>query len=136
MLDDLGLLATLRWLAGEIQERSAIETELTVEGTERRLPPNVEMMLFRIVQEALRNVEKHSNASKAEIVVRFEDEKTVAMVKDNGIGFDFSETIGGASRSGKLGLVGMQERARLLGGRLEIDSGLAQGTTVTIEAPV
>jgi signal transduction histidine kinase len=136
MLDDLGLVATLRWLQGELKERSGIETDLIVDGPEQRLAPDIELMLFRIVQEALRNIEKHSSASKAEVSVRFGDGKITITVNDNGIGFELPEKIGDLSRSSKLGLLGMEERVRLLGGRLSIKSELGKGTSVTIEAPV
>jgi PAS domain S-box-containing protein len=136
MLDDLGLLATLRWLLGETQARSGITTDLKVDGDERRLPPNIELTLFRIVQEALRNVEKHSSASKAEVSIRFNEDRTVATVSDNGMGFDVEGTVDSASRSGKLGLVGMQERARLIGGHLAIESAPGKGTAVSVDAPV
>ena len=136
MLDDLGLVATLRWLQDELKERSGIETDLIVDGPEQRLAPDIELMLFRIIQEALRNVEKHSSASKAEVSVRFGDGEIIITVNDNGIGFDLPEKIGDLSRSSKLGLLGMEERVRLLGGRLSIKSELGKGTSVTIEAPV
>jgi PAS domain S-box-containing protein len=136
MLDDLGLLATLRWLLGETQCRSGITADLKVAGDERRLPANIELTLFRIVQEALRNVEKHSSASKAEVSIRFDEERTVATVSDNGMGFDVEGTVDSASRSGKLGLVGMQERARLIGGHLAIESAPGKGTSVSVDAPV
>jgi PAS domain S-box-containing protein len=136
MLDDLGLVATLRWLQGELKERSGIETDLIVDGPEQRLAPDIELMLFRIVQEALRNIEKHSSASKAEVSVRFGDGEITITVNDNGIGFELPEKIGDLSRSSKLGLLGMEERVRLLGGRLDIKSNLGEGTSVTIEAPI
>lgn len=136
MLDDLGLLATLRWLLGQTQGRSGIATNLEVVGNERRFSPNIELTIFRIVQEALRNVEKHSSASKVEISIRFDEERTIATVSDNGMGFDVEDTVDGASRSGKLGLVGIQERARLIGGHLAIESAPGKGTSVSVDAPV
>ncbi len=136
MLDDLGLVATLRWLQDELKERSGIETNLVMDGSEQRLAPDIELMLFRIVQEALRNIEKHSSASKAEVSIRFEDRKISITVSDNGIGFELPDEIGDLSRSSKLGLLGMEERVRLLGGRLDISSELGNGTTVSIEAPI
>jgi len=136
MLDDLGLVATLRWLVNEINLLNGIKVSLTVSGTEQRLPPNIELLLFRIIQEALRNTEKHSNASEADIFIRFEDDKLAATVRDNGRGFDFPERIGDLSRAGKLGLVGIEERARLLGGQLKIQSEKGKGTSVEIEVPL
>lgn len=136
MLDDLGLVATLRWLQGELKKRSGMEMDLVVNGSDRRLSPDIELLLFRIVQEALRNVEKHSKASKADVSIGFEDRKISITVSDNGIGCELPEKISDLSRSGKLGLLGMEERVRLLGGRLDISSELGKGTSVTIEAPI
>lgn len=136
MLDDLGLLSALRWLVSGLGKQSGIEMDLNVLGTEHSLTPEAELLVFRIVQEALRNVERHSHASKAEVVVGFSESKMKISVKDNGRGFDLSEDLADLPRKGKLGLAGIQERARLLGGVLNVQSELTKGTTVTVEAPV
>ncbi len=136
ILDDLGLLATMRWLVGELKERSGIEGDLRVLGIERRLPPETEFTLFRIVQEALRNIERHAEASKVEVQIEFGEGKTRISVSDDGKGFELPETLGELSRAGKLGLIGMEERVRLLGGSLGLESEPGKGTTVVIEAPV
>jgi signal transduction histidine kinase len=136
MLDDLGLLATLRWLLSELKEQSGIETDLRVVGTERRLPPETEFTLFRIVQEALRNIEKHAETPRAEVEVEFGEGKTRISVSDDGKGFRLSGSLVDLARMGKLGLAGMEERARLLNGSLRIESEPSKGTTVVIEAPV
>jgi len=109
---------------------------LQVCGAERRFSKEAELNLFRIVQEALRNIGKHSNASKAEVVIKFEDGKTIVSIRDNGVGFESPKEITALSRSGKLGLVGMQERVRLLGGGLEVKSEPGKGTSVIVEAPI
>ena len=136
MLDDLGLLATLRWLVSESRERYGIEVDLRVVGVEQRLPPEVEFTLFRIVQEAVRNIERHSQAQKAEIDVEFGEGKIKVSVSDNGKGFKLSENLVDLVRTGKLGLAGMEERARLLNGSLRIESVPDKGTTVTVEIPI
>ena len=136
ILDDVGLVAALRWIVRELEIGYGIESSLQVCGAERRFSKEVELNLFRIVQEALRNIGKHSNASKAEVVIRFEDDKTTVSIRDNGVGFESPEEITALSRSGKLGLVGMQERVRLLGGVLEIKSEPGKGTSVIVEAPI
>jgi len=136
ILDDVGLIAALRWTVRELEIGYGIESSLQVCGAERRFSKEVELNLFRIVQEALRNIGKHSNASKAEVVIRFEDDKTTVSIRDNGVGFESPEEITALSRSGKLGLVGMQERVRLLGGVLEIKSEPGKGTSVIVEAPI
>ena len=136
MLDDLGLLATLRWLVSESRERCGIEVDLKVAGAERRLSPEEEFTLFRIVQEAVRNIERHSQASKAEVKVEFGEGKTRISVSDNGKGFKLSGSLVDFVRIGKLGLAGMEERARLLNGSIKIESEPGKGTTVMIEIPI
>jgi two-component system sensor histidine kinase DegS len=93
-------------------------------------------LLFRITQEALNNVWRHAQATHAEVIVDIGLEKTRITVKDNGKGFAFSHPTDDLSRRGKFGMVGMKERAKLLGGNLEVDSKPSKGTTITIEAPV
>ncbi len=134
-LDRLGLLSALEWLASDIAEYSGIEIKVNVVNTERRLPEEVELVLFRITQEALRNVWRHSQATRAEITVEFDESKTRVTVSDNGKGFNLPQTIGDLARDGKLGLAGMQERARLLGGSLTVQSEPGRGSTITVELP-
>lgn len=133
-LDRLGLLPALEWLA------SLVPTEISVEvkawGSERRLPAEVELVLFRIAQEALSNIRRHSQATKVEVTVKFEDKKTMITIRDNGKGFSLPETIGDLVKAGRLGLAGMQERIQLLDGSLKIESEPGKGTIVTVEAPI
>ena len=110
--------------------------KINVIGTERRLPEEVALVLFRITQEALRNVWRHAQATRAEITVQFDENKTSVAVSDNGKGFKPPKTTDDLARDGKLGLAGMQERARLLGGSLTVQSEPGKGTTVTVEVAV
>ena len=137
-LDRLGLLPALEWLASEVTEYSGIVTKVNILGKQRRLPEEVELVLFRITQEALRNVWRHSQASKAEIKVEFEQNKTRITVSDDGEGFNLPDKIGDLARDGKLGLAGIQERAQLVGGTLMVQSRPGGGTSisVTVESPV
>jgi signal transduction histidine kinase len=93
-------------------------------------------MVFGSVQEALRNIEKHAQASKAEVVVEFGQGKTKIFVSDNGRGFSLPESLTELPRAGKLGLTGIEERVRLLGGSLKVQSEPGKGTALTIEAPI
>ena len=136
ILDDLGLRAALEWLVEQLQAEHNVECDFRVLGEERRLSTEAEVMIFRIVQEAMRNIGKHSRASKAEITVKFEPRETTITVTDNGAGFQLSESVGDLTRAGKLGLAGMQERARLLGGSLSVQSEPGKGTTIVVKAPV
>ncbi|MEW6033384.1 MAG: PAS domain S-box protein [Chloroflexota bacterium] len=134
-LDRLGLLPALEWLAADVGRYSGLSVEVRVLGTERRLSAEAELLLFRIVQEALRNVWRHSQATQAEVMVEFEEGKTRVVVRDNGKGFD-ARSVGDLTRGGKLGLAGIQERARLLGGTVAVKSEPGKGTAVLVEAPV
>ena len=136
ILDDLGLIPALEWLASDMTEHFNISVNVDVSGAERRFPPEKELLLFRIAQEALSNVRKHSGAQKAWISMRFTDKATVLTVRDSGKGFVPPERFGDLTGAAKLGLAGMAERARLLDGELRIVSAPGAGTTVTLEAPV
>ena len=135
-LDRLGLLPALEWLASDVGKLSGLNVQVETDGAERRLAPEVELVLFRIVQEALRNVWRHSQATSAQVLVEFQDGKTMITVKDNGKGFQLQSPMGDLTKTGKLGLAGMKERARLLGGSLKVESEPGKGTTVIVEAPV
>ncbi|TRZ94091.1 MAG: PAS domain S-box protein [Dehalococcoidia bacterium] len=135
ILDDLGLIPSLEWLCSEMRKENGTDTKVQVIGSERRFPPEVELMLFRIIQEALRNVARHSAASEAQVTVIFNEQMTKVTIEDNGKGFALPETITDLSRLGKLGLAGMQERARLLGGSLKVESECGKGTRVITEVP-
>ena len=134
-LDRLGLLPALEWLAAEVRDFSGIDVNVNVAGKERRFSEEVELLLFRIVQEALRNVWRHSQASEATISVEFGDNQTQIAISDNGKGFDVPQTIGDLTRTGKLGLAGIQERVQLLGGNLTAQSQPGKGTSRTIKLP-
>ncbi|MBA7705003.1 Oxygen sensor histidine kinase NreB [subsurface metagenome] len=136
VLDDLGLVPALEWLASDLTEHFGIAVDMKVLGSVRRFPPEIELVLFRIAQEALRNVWKHSGASKARVTVEFGDDKAILTVQDEGKGFELPERMGDLTVAGKLGLAGMQERAQLIGGRLRLQSEPGKGTTVTLEVPV
>ncbi len=136
ILDDLGLIAALEWMAESLVKDYGIDAHVEVIGTERSLSDEVELLLFRIAQEALSNIRRHAVASRAWVTVEFGDDKTVLTVEDNGKGFELPERVGDLASSGKLGLVGMQERARLIGGRLRLQSEPGKGTVVIIELPL
>lgn len=135
-IDDLGLLPTLEGLTTDLIEKGRIKAELKVLGDKRRLSPEAELNLFRITQEALRNVEKHSAASRVVITVAFSADKVRITIEDNGRGFKPPDRTGELAATGKLGLSGMHERARLLGGTLLIQSEPGRGTRVIVDMPV
>ncbi len=136
ILDDLGLLPAVRWLASELTKNYGIATDVKVVGEPHQISSDAELMLFRIIQEALNNVQKHSKANRACVTLEFIDHVTKATVSDDGKGFETPGRVGDLARSGKLGLTGMQERAQLLGGNLIIDSKPGKGTILTVELPL
>ncbi len=132
VLDDLGLLPALELLADDL-EKQGITTIFKVIGTARRLQPEEEVMLFRIAQEAMRNIWRHAQASEAEVSIEFTDGTLKMNIKDNGIGFGLPHRPGDLASLGKLGLVGMHERSRFLGGTLTLQSEPGRGTQVSVE---
>jgi signal transduction histidine kinase len=136
ILDDLGLLPTLEELTNDLSRQSGLQTEFQVVGTGRRLPSEVELTLFRVVQEALTNVRKHARATRAVTTVTLTDSTIRVTVQDNGRGFDPPAPSEPWSDKDVLGLIGMHERVRLLGGTLLIESGPNRGTRVTANVPV
>ncbi|MFN2244157.1 MAG: GAF domain-containing protein [Anaerolineae bacterium] len=135
-LDYLGLVPTLEELVGTINRHDGLRAELWIHGDQRRLSSEVELTLFRIVQEALNNVIKHADADRVVTVVEMTDSNITVTVQDDGKGFQPSSLAEHPATASRLGLLGMQERARLLGGMLAIDSTPEQGTKVTVSVPV
>jgi PAS domain S-box-containing protein len=136
-LDELGLLAVLRQTVADWSETFGIPATFRAAGVDAgRLPHEVETQAFRIVQEALNNVHKHAAATEVKVSLQRRRGKTVLTVTDNGIGLIASSAAAatGGHRRG-LGLLGMRERATLIGGQLEITSTPGSGTTVTLQLP-
>jgi signal transduction histidine kinase len=134
MLDEIGLVGSLKELADSRAEHG-IEITLSVWGKERRLPDMMEAALFRIAEEALNNVRRHSEATRIEIVVEFAADQVRLQLSDNGVGFvlpTYRELVG----ERKFGVVDMSERARLAGGNFHIESTVGRGTVITVEMPV
>jgi len=130
-LDDFGLAAALERLAEGFREQTGIEVDIAAQLGDGRLPEEVETTLYRIVQEALTNVIKHAEASRVSILLTRANGAVIAVVEDDGGGFDPA-----ATRDGGLGLLGMRERLALLGGTLRIEAGAHHGTTVAAEVPL
>lgn len=137
VLDDMGLLPAIRWYAESALGDAGVEMAIETDTPAARLPAHMEVALFRIAQEAITNVAKHARAHHATIALHVADSVATVSVSDDGRGFEVAEALGpdGASDE-SVGLVGMQERVRLLNGRLEISSAPGRGTTVLVTAPV
>lgn len=136
ILDYLGLLTALRSLANKANERYQVEIDFHVTGVEKRLRPEIEILIFRVVQEALSNVGKHAQATKIQILIDFSATKANFTIIDNGKGFQIPDKLDDLPRTGKLGLAGIQERVILLGGTLKINSFPGKGTTIHFEIPI
>lgn len=134
-LDELGVASALDQLVTQVRERSALASELRITGPSRRLPIETELAVFRIGQAALHNVEHHAAAAMVEVELTFEPGRVRLDVTDDGCGFDAPQNAAELLEAGKLGLIGMQERAQLVGGTLQIRSRPNAGTTVLLEVP-
>jgi len=130
-LDDFGLGSAVERLAANFREQTGLAVDLENRLRDERPPPEAETALYRIVQEALANVVKHADASRVSILITQNDRSVAAVVEDDGRGFDPDAEDGDV-----LGLVGMQERVRLVGGRLRIESAEGRGTTIAAEVPI
>jgi len=135
LLDKFGLITSIEMLCKEMTVPGQFDVQVKVIGCERRLSSEIEMCLFRIVQEALHNVKKHSKATKATAEVKFSKMEVRADVIDNGCGFEVPKTISSLASQGKLGLMGMDERIRFTNGSLKILSKPGKGTRVTVKVP-
>jgi two-component system, NarL family, sensor histidine kinase UhpB len=135
-LDDLGLLAALEGYTESYSSRNSVRVSFSTEGfdnRESRLPPQVELVLYRVVQEALTNAAKHARAKRLRVELARRSDEVIAAVEDDGQGFDVEEMM--RSRERGLGLFGMQERLALVGGQLVIDSAPGRGTRIHARVP-
>jgi PAS domain S-box-containing protein len=128
---DLGLAAAVEWQVQDFQTRSGIECKVRL-LTEEVVPSNASTAMFRIFQEVLTNVARHARATRAEVVLQKQGDRLVLLIRDNGQGFDEADP----ALSQSPGLLGMRERAAILGGRVNVSSGRGQGTTVTVWIPL
>jgi two-component system, NarL family, sensor histidine kinase DegS len=134
VLDHLGLVPALDLLAKEL-EREGITTQIEVSGDPPSINKEGDLAIFRVVQEALTNIRKHSKATKVTIIIEFSASRVSLIISDNGCGFHAPNMVSKLAGKGKLGLFGMGERARLLGGSLGVKSEPGRGTTLTLELP-
>jgi two-component system NarL family sensor kinase len=136
MLDELGLLPTLRWLARTFQKRTGIEVELVSEEVGERTDPDVQNLVFRLVQEALTNVAKHAQTPTVRVQLRAAEERLLLRVEDRGAGFDAAEVLRSTDEERGFGLRGMRDRVHLFAGRFTLTSRPGEGTTLEVEVPL
>ena len=133
-LDSRGLVSALQECVTSFERFSGRPCRLTVEGLARRFDPEAELAAFRIVQEALNNVEAHAQASESSVLVHFDEAQVRLEIQDDGVGFDIQNHGNGHGR--QLGLIGMQERAQSVGGRFRAVSARDEGTRIRLTLPL
>ncbi|MBL7742292.1 MAG: PAS domain S-box protein [Chitinophagaceae bacterium] len=131
LLDDLGLIPAMEWHIEEFGKRSGIETSFNLQGSESDLSHEARIGLYRILQESLTNVARHAKAEKVRIDFVQTDKKVILTIADNGVGFDKSNL-----SNKTLGILGMKERALMLGGEYNMNVNPGKGTTITVTIPV
>jgi signal transduction histidine kinase len=136
LLDDLGLIAALRWYVDREARRAGLIPEFVADLSETRLPPELETACFRITQGALTNVLRHAQARRIRVELKQRGSELHLTIRDDGIGFEVDTVWRRRASHGGLGLQGMQERALILGGKIEIKSAPARGTEVHVWFPL
>jgi len=132
LLDDLGLVAALEWQLKEFEKRSGIVTSFIYAGDEKQLPDTIKTALFRIVQESLTNVARHSEAKKVTITFTNKDDILFLSIADNGKGFDKQKI----ANKRTLGILGMKERVNMINGEYRIKAFPGKGTEVLVQIPM
>jgi len=135
LLEKIGLISSLGLLMKNLEERANLCCTITTKGIVKRLAPEAEVLLFRIAQEAMNNIRKHSKATDVSLCIRYEKNVVKLTIDDNGTGFELPHDIGDFARNSKLGIIGMHERIQLLNGKLTFMSYPGKGTTVKAEIP-
>ena len=136
ILDDLGLVAALRWYVARQAEKSDLEIDFRARSLEERLPAEVETACFRIAQEALTNIARHARARRVRVELARSNGELELGISDDGAGFDVVRARERARRGESFGLLGMEERAALLGGSLELTSNPGRGTRLEARIPI
>lgn len=129
MLDDLGLIPALKWLAREVSRTASLEVEVIADELSIDLPEDHKTCVYRVVQEAIRNSSRHAGARHANISIEHDDRELRVTVQDDGKGFEPSQEKG-------IGMLGMEERVARLGGTLQVNSERGRGTTISFDLPL
>lgn len=134
-LEELGLTHSLRQILEELRA-DGIDCKFNEVGIPIRLSPSVEIAAYRIVQEAIANIRKHAGATKVNLRLQFQEDKLMVEIRDNGRGFALSQTLDSAISIGRMGLLGMKQRAEMLGGDIKIKTTEGAGTMITLRLPI
>lgn len=135
-LDDLGLIPTTKRFLKDFESHFQVSANLLISGEEKRLSQKTETGLFRIIQEALNNVAKHSQAKKVRVAIAINQRYVIINITDDGKGFEVDKALGREYSLERLGLLGMRERAELLRGKLTIKSSPGKGVSITVNVPL
>jgi signal transduction histidine kinase len=136
VLEDLGLAGALRWLAGNCSRGGQLDVTTSITDVDALVGADAQIILYRIVQEALTNVRKHAQARRVSLSVDTNKDRLAVVVEDDGTGFDAEVVTARGATDRGLGLATMEERARMLGGSLSIASAMGKGTRLTLRVPV
>jgi two-component system sensor histidine kinase UhpB len=131
-LEEAGLVAVLKSFAAELSRLEEIQIDLSVPEDCPSIPHDIAVCIYRVAQESLRNIVKHSGADRAEVALSVDEDVVTLLVRDDGRGFN----VGRAPQRGGLGLISIAERIRLLSGRFDVTSQPGHGTTVRVQVPV
>jgi signal transduction histidine kinase len=134
LLDDLGVVAAIRWYVDRQAQRAGFKWDFVADPPEMRLKSDLETTCFRLVQEAITNVVRHAQASMVQIELRQLENEMELVIRDDGVGFDVREARARSANDPSLGLIGMEERVQLIGGRIEITSSSSEGVGTEIRA--
>lgn len=136
LLDDLGLIAALRSHAKDFSQQHGLPVNFHASGFEQRVPPLVEVAVYRVVQEALTNIAKYASAKTVDLILERTDDTLRAEIRDDGVGFDPERVLAEKRKENRLGLLGMQERVAILGGQFHLKSAEGEGTRISFEIPL
>jgi len=135
MLDDLGLVPTLKRHVSEWQEKTGIKADFVLSGKVRRLAAYSEVTIFRAIQQLMMNAAQHANPSHVQVSLQLDGQMARAIVEDDGVGFDIDEALAAADARKTIGIASMMDQVQMLGGSLHFDSVRGRGTKVTLEVP-
>ena len=130
ILDNFGLVSGVRWLVNNSNSMNGCHLDVAVIGEERKMPSLSEVTVFRVVQEALNNIQRHAHAKSGTVSLEFQDERLVLRVKDDGVGFQPPDRLAVYVAKSKLGIIGMEQRILSVGGEMRVDSSPGRGTRI------
>ena len=136
ILDDLGLMPTLHWFIRRYESRCGLAVALCTEGVDERFDPDLETLVYRVVQETLNNTAKYAEAQSVRVGIQRREDQLTLQIQDDGKGFDPDTVFDVRRNVERMGLVGIRERVRALGGEFDLQSAAGQGTRILIDIPL